>query len=66
MYVCFDEYILGIYIYWTNLVDLTKSTRFNPKNQLGSDNWVGMGFKNEKPIQKIGFRVKPDSTQNTH
>jgi hypothetical protein len=31
-----------------------------------SDKWVDMDFKNEKLIQKFGFRVKADPTQKTH
>jgi hypothetical protein len=36
----------------TNPIDLAKPTQPNPKNYVGSDNWVDISFKNEKLIQK--------------
>ena len=49
-----------------NPVDPVKPTQSNPKKWVGSGKWVGMDFKNEKPIKKVGLRVKPDPTQKTH
>jgi hypothetical protein len=49
-----------------NSLDPVKPTQSNLKKWVGSDKWVDMDFKNEKPIKKIGFRVKPDPTQKTH
>jgi hypothetical protein len=51
---------------WTNPVNPAKPTQSNPKQWVGSDNWVDVGLKNEKPTQKIGFWAKPDPTHETH
>jgi hypothetical protein len=37
---------------WANLIDPVKSTQSNPKKWIGSDKWVNIDFKNEKPIKK--------------
>ena len=55
-----------MYMDWANPLDPVKPTQSNPKKWIGSGKWVDMDFKNEKPIKKIGFRVKPDPTQKTH
>jgi hypothetical protein len=51
---------------WANPIDPVKSIKSNPKMWVGSDNWVDMCLKKEKPTQKIGFQTKPDLTQKTH
>jgi hypothetical protein len=45
---------------WTNPIDPVKLTQSNSKKWVGLDKWVNIDFKNEKPIKKIGLRVKPD------
>jgi hypothetical protein len=57
---------LGVYMDYANPVDPAKSIRSNPKKRVGSDNWVDMSLKNEKPTQKIGFQAKPYPTQKIH
>ena len=37
-----------------------KPTQENPKKWVGLGDWVDMVLKNEKPIKKNGFWVKPD------
>jgi hypothetical protein len=39
---------------WANLVDSVKLTQSNQKNWVGSDKWIDMDFKNEKPIKNLG------------
>jgi hypothetical protein len=52
---------------WANLIDPVKSTQSNPKKWIGSDKWMNIDFKNEKPIKKkFGFRVKPDLAQKIY
>jgi hypothetical protein len=48
---------------WANPVDSVKSTQSNLEKWVGSDNWIDMGLKNEKPKQKIGLRAKSDPIQ---
>jgi hypothetical protein len=52
---------------WANPLDPVKPTQSNPK-KVGWAGQVGgyIDFKNEKPIKKIGFQVKPDPTQKIH
>jgi hypothetical protein len=59
------SYALGVYIDWVNPVDPVKSTQSNPTQKSGSDNWVYMSLKNEKPTQKIGQnQIQPKKPTN--
>jgi hypothetical protein len=62
----YTAFHIGVYMDWANPVDPAKSIQSNPKKWVGSDNWVDMSLKNEKPTQKIGFQAKPYPTQKIH